>query len=110
MEISRWRQPPDHRQNNHAPRRGAEASRLCHPPTCRFITTSSLAPRIVRPLSPSHGVNGCTPTSGGVLRNVEGVPEAIGGVADHLHWLIGLRATVCLAGVVRDVKVIPLGA
>ena len=30
---------------------------------------------------------------GGVVRNVEGVPEAIGGVADHVHLLIGVRAT-----------------
>ncbi len=41
---------------------------------------------------------------GGVVRNVGGVPEAIGGVADHVHLLIGLRATHCLADVVRDVK------
>ncbi len=40
---------------------------------------------------------------GGVVRNDEGVPDAIGGVADHLHLLIGLRATACLAEVVRDV-------
>ena len=43
---------------------------------------------------------------GGVVRNVEGVPEAIGGVADHVHLLIGLRATVRLADVVRDVKAV----
>ncbi|HEX7261104.1 MAG TPA: IS200/IS605 family transposase [Luteolibacter sp.] len=43
---------------------------------------------------------------GGVIRNVEGVPEAIGGVADHVHLLIGLRATARLADVVRDVKAI----
>ena len=43
---------------------------------------------------------------GGVVRNVEGIPEAIGGVADHVHLLIGLRATVCLADVVRDVKAV----
>ena len=43
---------------------------------------------------------------GGVVRNVEGVPEAIGGVADHVHLLIGLRATACLADVVRDVKAV----
>jgi len=43
---------------------------------------------------------------GGVERNVEGVPEAIGGVADHVHLLIGLRATNCLADVVRDVKAV----
>jgi hypothetical protein len=36
---------------------------------------------------------------GGVVRNVEGVPEAIGGVADHVHLLIGLRATARLADV-----------
>ncbi len=43
---------------------------------------------------------------GGVVRNVEGVPEAIGGVADHVHLLIGLRATARLADVVRDVKAV----
>jgi REP element-mobilizing transposase RayT len=43
---------------------------------------------------------------GGVVKNVEGIPEAIGGVADHVHLLIGLRATACLADVVRDVKAV----
>ena len=43
---------------------------------------------------------------GGVVRNVEGMPEAIGGVADHVHLLIGLRATSCLSDVVRDVKAV----
>lgn len=37
---------------------------------------------------------------GGVVRNVESVPEIIGGVADHVHLLIGLRATarLCMTG------------
>ncbi len=43
---------------------------------------------------------------GGVIRNVEGVPEAIGGVADHVHLLIGLRATARLSDVVRDLKAV----
>jgi REP element-mobilizing transposase RayT len=43
---------------------------------------------------------------GGVVRNVEGVPEAIGGVADHVHLLIGLRATARLADVMRDLKAV----
>lgn len=43
---------------------------------------------------------------GGVVRNVGGVPEAIGGVADHVHLLIGLPATACLAHVMRDVKAV----
>jgi REP element-mobilizing transposase RayT len=43
---------------------------------------------------------------GGVVRNLDGVPEAIGGVADHVHLLIGLRATACLANAVRDIKAV----
>ena len=41
---------------------------------------------------------------GGVGQNIDGVPEAIGGVADHVHLLIGLRATARLADVRRDLK------
>jgi putative transposase len=41
---------------------------------------------------------------GGVIQNLGGVPTAIGGVEDHVHLLIGLRAIHCLADVVRDVK------
>lgn len=43
---------------------------------------------------------------GGIVRNVKGIPEAIGGIDDHVHLLIGLPATVCLADVVRDVKAV----
>jgi REP element-mobilizing transposase RayT len=43
---------------------------------------------------------------GGVIKNIDGVPEAIGGTNDHVHLLIGLRATHCLADVVRDLKTI----
>ena len=45
---------------------------------------------------------------GGVVRNVQGVAEVIGGVADHVHLLIGLRATARLADVVRDLKAVSL--
>lgn len=41
---------------------------------------------------------------GGVVTNVDGIAEIVGGVSDHVHLLIGLRATACLADVVRDVK------
>jgi hypothetical protein len=41
---------------------------------------------------------------GGILKNIDGVPEAIGGTNDHVHLLFGLRATHCLANVVRDLK------
>lgn len=41
---------------------------------------------------------------GGVIRTLDGVPEAVGGVADHVHLLIGLRATHTLADVLREIK------
>lgn len=41
---------------------------------------------------------------GGVIRTLDGVPEAIDGMADHAHLLIGLRATHTLAGVLREIK------
>jgi putative transposase len=41
---------------------------------------------------------------GGAARTLGAVPEAVGGVADHVHLLLGLRATHCLADVMRDVK------
>ena len=42
---------------------------------------------------------------GGCLKTANAVPVAIGGTADHVHLLIGLRATHCLADVVKDIKV-----
>jgi len=41
---------------------------------------------------------------GGVIRTLNGVPEAVGGVADHVHLLVGLRATHTLADVLREIK------
>lgn len=42
---------------------------------------------------------------GGIIRDIGGVPECIGGVADHVHLLIGLKATHRLCDVIRDIKV-----
>lgn len=41
---------------------------------------------------------------GGAIRTLDVIPEAVGGVADHVHLLIGIRATHRLADVTRDVK------
>lgn len=41
---------------------------------------------------------------GGATRTVAGVPEAVGGTSDHVHLLIGLRATHRLADVLREIK------
>jgi REP element-mobilizing transposase RayT len=41
---------------------------------------------------------------GGILNDLGAIPQAIGGVADHVHLLAGLKATHCLADVMRDLK------
>jgi REP element-mobilizing transposase RayT len=41
---------------------------------------------------------------GGTIRRMEGIPELVGGVADHAHLLVGLKATHRLSDVMRDLK------
>ena len=41
---------------------------------------------------------------GGTVRGLDGIPQAVGGVADHVHLLVGLKATHCLSDFVRDLK------
>jgi REP element-mobilizing transposase RayT len=41
---------------------------------------------------------------GGVIKELDGFPEAIGGVGDHVHLLIGLGAMHRLADVMREIK------
>jgi REP element-mobilizing transposase RayT len=44
---------------------------------------------------------------GGIVRTANGIAESVGGVSDHVHLLIGLRATHCLADVLRELKAVP---
>lgn len=41
---------------------------------------------------------------GGTIRGLGGFSEGVGGVADHVHLLISLKATHCLADVMREMK------
>jgi putative transposase len=41
---------------------------------------------------------------GGLVREANGIPETIGGTADHVHLLAGLRATHAMAPFVQDIK------
>ena len=41
---------------------------------------------------------------GGTVRGLGGIPEAVGGVEDHVHLLVGLRATHCLADFMQELK------
>ena len=41
---------------------------------------------------------------GGTISGLGGFSEGIGGVADHIHLLVGLRATHCLSDFMRELK------
>jgi len=41
---------------------------------------------------------------GGTLRGMNGFAHAVGGTGDHVHVFAGLRATHCLADVMREIK------
>lgn len=41
---------------------------------------------------------------GGIVNSLEGVPLAIGGIADHVHLLVGLKSSHRLDFVLRDIK------
>jgi len=41
---------------------------------------------------------------GGTIRGLGGIPQGVGGVADHVHLLVGLKATHALADVLRELK------
>jgi REP-associated tyrosine transposase len=46
---------------------------------------------------------------GGVIRTANGIAESVGGVSDHVHLLIGLRAMHRLADVLRELKAVSSG-
>ncbi len=46
---------------------------------------------------------------GGIIRTLGGIAESIGGVSDHVHLLVGLRATHRLADVLRELKAVSSG-
>jgi len=41
---------------------------------------------------------------GGIIRNLNGIAHAVGGTGDHIHVAAGLKATHCLADVMRELK------
>lgn len=41
---------------------------------------------------------------GGSIRGIGGVAHIVGGVSDHVHLLVGLKPTHCLADVMREMK------
>ena len=63
------------------------------------FSTKLRAPLITAPLLPRlHDY------LGGTVRGLGGFPQGVGGVADHVHLLVGLKATHCLADFMRELK------
>src|SRR5213595_526242 len=46
---------------------------------------------------------------GGIIRTANGIAESVGGVSDHVHLLIGLRATHRLADLLSELKSVSSG-
>jgi REP element-mobilizing transposase RayT len=42
--------------------------------------------------------------AGGTIRGLGATALAVGGIADHIHLLIGMKATQCVADLVRELK------
>ena len=41
---------------------------------------------------------------GGTVKGLKGLPQGVGGVEDHVHLLVGLRTTHCMADFMRELK------
>ena len=41
---------------------------------------------------------------GGTVKSLEGFPQGIGGIEDHVHLLIGLKTTHCISDFMRELK------
>ena len=41
---------------------------------------------------------------GGIVKNLQGFPEGIGGVEDHVHLLLGLKTTHRISDFMRELK------
>ena len=41
---------------------------------------------------------------GGTICGLEGVPQGIGGIENHIHLLVGLKSTHCISDLMRELK------
>jgi REP element-mobilizing transposase RayT len=56
------------------------------------------------PLIKPHWIGRLHAYLGGTIKGLGGVCEEVGGVSDHVHLLVGLKATHCLSDLLRDLK------
>ena len=41
---------------------------------------------------------------GGTVKSLEGFPQGVGGIEDHVHLLVGLKPTHCISDFMRELK------
>jgi REP element-mobilizing transposase RayT len=41
---------------------------------------------------------------GGTVKSLDGFPQGIGGIEDHVHLLVGLRPNHCISDFMRELK------
>jgi REP element-mobilizing transposase RayT len=56
------------------------------------------------PLIAKHTAEPLHAYLGGVVKGIDGVPLAIGGMPDHVHLIVGIPTKLAIADVVRAVK------
>jgi len=64
-----------------------------------IFSTKEREPSIIPSLRPR--LHECL---GGLVRGMEGLPQGIGGTADHVHLLVSLKGTHCLSNFMRELK------
>ena len=75
----------------------------CLPPTTHFTTTSCSQPKIANRISPLNFHLSSTHL-GGIIKNMDGIAHAVGGVSDHVHLLVSLTPNHRISDVMRELK------
>ncbi len=107
MEISRWRAKRPHRNRQKkacAPDGAGENAAMPSTHLSLLHYHIIFATKERRPFIALEWRERLHAYLGGVLREMDAIPQCVGGVADHIHILAGLKATHCLADVMRDLK------
>ena len=101
-EHSRWREPPEYDKSISAP-----AGATPHTMSSTHLSLNYhiiFATKDRAPVIAPEWRSRLHSFLGGCIRSAGGVPMAVGGVADHIHLLTGLKATHCLADFMREIK------
>ena len=97
--------PPEYdNRDNHAPRQG------CQPIITMSTTHTNLLYHLIFATKQREPVIAPAWRAqlheylGGTVRGLGGMPQGVGGVADHVHLLVSLKPTHCISDFMRELK------